>query len=168
MKSNPKSLQLVSLENIPQAEDVFLDDLIGMYKVFVQLEYNCTAANGIGLSATQLGIPFKMFVVLRDQKYEYYLNCEYEGHGEKSTSIEGCLSLKDENGNIRRFEVERYSSVTIKGKQLFLSDSFPLSVEDINRTETGLFAVVFQHEIDHFSGREKMIDKIGKEIELLR
>lgn len=167
MQSNFKLLSLVSLENIPKANDVLTDDLIGIFRIFAQLEYNCTAENGIGLSAVQLGIPMKMFVVVRDQKYEYYLNCEYEGRGDKGKSIEGCLSLKDKNGDIRRFEVERYPSITIKGQQLHISDSLSLQLEDINRIENGLFAVVFQHEIDYFSGREKMIDNIGKEIELL-
>lgn len=166
MQSNFKSLSLVPLQDIPKAQDVLSDDVVLLFKLFMQLEYICTVEKGIGLSAVQIGVPLKVFVVFRDDKFEYYLNCEYEGHGDKGKSIEGCLSLKDGNGNVRRFEVDRYASVTIRGKQLKLSDSFSLVLEDVSKTEDGLFAVVFQHEIDHFEGRDKMIDNIGKEIEL--
>jgi peptide deformylase len=165
MKNNNMSIVPVNL--IPQALNVPFDNLISIFRTITGMEKICTDQNGIGLSAVQVGIPLKLFIVQRNNGYEYYLNCEYFGVGEKTKSIEGCLSLRDSNGELRRFEVERYSSVSIKGKQLKISDSSNLIIEDVDRTEKGLYAIVFQHEIDHFLGREKMIDMIGREIELI-
>lgn len=160
-------IALVSLNDIPDAIDAPTDKLIDLFRLITQMEHLCTEQNGIGLSACQVGIPWKLFVVQRDIKYEYYINCEYIGIGEKIKSIEGCLSLKKDDGSLRRFEVDRYSMVRIIGKQIKVSNSPSLILEDIDRIETDLYAIVFQHEIDHQFKREKMIDKIGKEIEII-
>jgi peptide deformylase len=158
---------LVPLDEIPSAIDAPTDKLIDLFRLITQMEHLCTEQNGIGLSACQVGIPWKLFVVQRGTKYEYYVNCEYTGIGEKNKSIEGCLSLKKDDGNLRRFEVDRYSMIRIIGKQIKVSNSPSLILEDIDRIETDLYAIVFQHEIDHQFKREKMIDKIGKEIEII-
>ena len=162
----PKPISIVPVTDIPQAVEVPTDNLLSIFRTVTQMEQLCNAQNGIGLSAVQVGIPWKLFVVQRGTGYEYYVNCEYSGIGEKAKSIEGCLSLKDEQGQLRRFEVDRYAAVLVKGKQLKVTDTPALVLEDVNRVEHDLYAVVFQHEIDHFSGREKMIDVIGIEIEL--
>jgi peptide deformylase len=160
------TLSIVNLDQIPEAADVPTDNLLSLFRIITQMEKLCTEQEGIGLSASQVGIPLKLFIVQRGSEYEYYLNCEYIGIGEKVKSIEGCLSLRDDSGNLRRFEVDRYPSVAIIGQQLKISDSPSLIVEDVDRIEHGLYSVVFQHEIDHNFKREKMIDVIGKEIEL--
>lgn len=169
MKTKAVSLSIVPVADIPQAVDTPVDNLLSVFRIITQMEQLCTSQNGIGLSAVQVGIPWKLFIVQRGIGYEYYINCEYNGIGEKQKSIEGCLSLRDIQGNLRRFEVERYSSIAVKGKQLKISSDSPsLVLEDVDRMEQDLYAVVFQHEIDHFFGREKMIDIIGTEIELTR
>lgn len=160
MKS--KNFSIVSVENIPLAVDTPTDDLFDLFRVITQMEQICTIQQGIGLAAVQIGVSWKLFVIKRDDEYEYYVNCEYEGIGEKEKSIEGCLSLRDSFGNLRRFEVDRYPSILLKGKQLKISDS-TLVLEDVDRLEYGLYAVVFQHEIDHH--RNILISNIGKEIE---
>jgi len=165
MKPKSEPLAIVPIADIPQAVDVPVDNLLAIYRSITQMEQLCTAQQGIGLSAVQVGIPWKLFIVQRGIGYEYYINCEYNGIGEKQMSIEGCLSLRDSQGELRRFEVERYSSILVKGKQLKISESSSLVLEDVNRVEHDLYAVVFQHEIDHFFRREKMIDVIGAEIE---
>lgn len=163
----PKApLSIVPVADIPQASDVPVDNLIDVFRIITQMEKICTDQQGIGLSAVQLGIPWKLFVIQRDIGYEYYINCEYNGIGQKGKSIEGCLSLKDAQGNLRRFEVDRYSSIQLKGKQLKISDSPSLVLEEVDRVEHGLYAIVMQHEIDHETGI--LISKIGTEIELTR
>jgi peptide deformylase len=166
MKDKKASLSIVPISDIPLAEDVPTDNLLAIFRLTTQMEQLCTQQKGIGLSAVQVGIPWKLFIVLRETEYEYYINCDYTGIGKLETSIEGCLSLRDKQNNLRRFEVPRYASVSIKGKQLKIVGS-SLVLEDVNRVEHGLHAVVFQHEIDHNFQRERMIDIIGKEIELL-
>ena len=167
MKPKAAPLAIVPVADIPQAVDVSVDNLLPVFRTITQMEQLCTAQEGIGLSAVQVGIPWKLFIVQRGHGYEYYINCEYNGIGEKQKSIEGCLSLRDSQGNLRRFEVDRYSSIAVKGKQLKISSDSPsLVLDDVDRIEHDLYAVVFQHEIDHFFGRSKMIDIIGIEIEI--
>lgn len=158
-------MQIVPVDEIPQATEALTDNLIDLFKLATKLEQVCFSKNGIGISAVQVGIPIKFFVINRNNSFEYYLNCDYEGYGEKVKSIEGCLSLLDKDGNTRRFEVERYSEVTVKGKQLIITDSSSLELKDINLVEKGLYSIVFQHEIDHQYKRNRMIDVIGKEME---
>jgi len=164
-KSQPR--QIVPVEKIPQAEEVPLDDLLGIFRVCTQMMKVCLENDGIGLSAAQVGLPWKLFIVLRSDRkenfhYEYLLNCEYEGEGEKTKSIEGCLSLRDADGNLRRFEVERFSKIRVRGKRLVVEPE--LTVEDVDIVLDGLYAIVYQHEIDHQRG--VLISDIGKEIEL--
>lgn len=163
-----KTVSIVPLSEIPEAQNVPTENLIDIFRIITQLENLCVEEDGIGLSAVQVGIPWKLFVVQRGSEFEYYLNCNYEGIGAKFKSIEGCLSLRDKFGQLRRFEVDRYSKVRITGQQLKVSNSPSLILENIDRIEDDLYAVVFQHEIDHHFKREKMIDIVGKEIELIQ
>jgi len=159
-------LSIVPVKDIPKATDVPTGNLLDVFRLITKMEQICTAQNGIGLSAVQVGIPWKLFIVQRGLGYEYYLNCEYNGTGEKMKSVEGCLSLRDAQGNLRRFEVNRYQTVTITGKRLRISDSPSLVLEDVNTVEKDLYAVVFQHEIDHQN--EILISDIGTEVEFTR
>lgn len=169
MKIN-KSFSIITLdekEDFFVLQDVPVDDLFSIFRVITQMEKLCTSQKGISLSAVQIGVPWNLFIVQRDSEtcqYEYYINCEYSGIGEKRKSIEGCLSLRDAQGSLRRFEVDRYSSILVKGKQLKISDS-SLILEDVNKIEQGLFSVIFQHEIDHY--HEVLISKIGVEVDFL-
>jgi peptide deformylase len=167
MKPKAAPLAIVPVADIPEAMDVPVDNLLSVFRTITQMEQLCTAQAGIGLSAVQVGIPWKLFIVQRGDGYEYYINCEYNGIGEKQKSIEGCLSLRDSQGNLRRFEVDRFSSIAVKGKQLKISSDSPsLVLDDVDRIEHGLYAVVFQHEIDHHS--DVLISDIGTEVELTR
>jgi peptide deformylase len=158
-------INLVPVQDIPKAQDVPLDNLMDIFRLCNKLEVICEKNNGIGLSAVQVGIPWKLFIIKRNRHYEYYVNCDYEGSGEKLKSLEGCLSIKKENNEYRRFEVERYSLVKITGKQLIVSGTPSLILQDVNTTEKELYSIVFQHEIDH--SRDILISTIGREIEIL-
>lgn len=160
-----KPLKIVPVAEIPVAEDAPTDDLLGVFRIITQMERICVDNQGIGLSAVQVGIPWKLFIINRDGVFEYYLNCEYVGFGDKSKSIEGCLSLRSDDGNFRRFELERFPVIAISGKQLKISSSPSLVLEDVSRAESGMMAVVMQHEIDH--QRDILISDIGKEITIL-
>jgi peptide deformylase len=159
-----KKLSLVAVDEIPLAQDVPTHDLIALFCVCTQMEQLCEQEKGIGLSAAQVGIPWKLFVVRRDVGYEYYINCEYFSHGELRKFIEGCLSLKNSQDELRRFELERHSSIRLKGQQLKVTNVPSLILEDIDRIESDLYAAVFQHEIDYQNGI--LISNIGREIEI--
>lgn len=158
-------LNLVALHEIPKAQDVPLENLMDIFRLCTKMEVICDNNDGIGLSAVQIGIPWKLFVIKRNRNYEYYVNCDYEGIGEKQKSLEGCLSIKNDKNEIRRFEVDRFANAKITGKQLIISGMPSLILQDVDRVEKDLYAVVFQHEIDH--SKDILISSIGREIEIL-
>jgi peptide deformylase len=154
--------RLVELEAVPTVtKDPFKEmSLVEVFKICNKMEKLCLDEGGIGLSAVQVGLPWNLFIIQRNNSFEYYANCFYEPSGEETTSIEGCLSIRDEHGSIRRFELKRYSSVTVKGQKL--STEGAISAQEFSALETGLYGVVFQHEIDHSFGI--FIKDKGKEI----
>jgi len=109
------------------------------------------AANGIGLSANQIGLDWNIFVAQvpgaqGESKFYAVLNPEIERTSSNTITLEeGCLSVPGVYG-----EVLRPERVTIKG---FDRNGRPLKIK-----AWGLLARVFQHEIDHLNGK-LFIDK---------
>lgn len=112
------------------------------------------AANGIGLSANQIGLPYRIFIAhVPDPQglYKLYviLNPMIEKSGGKKTSVEeGCLSVPGIYG-----EVERHDQIVLRGAD---RSGKPLKIK-----AWGLLARVFQHEIDHLDGK-LFIDRTKK------
>jgi peptide deformylase len=163
-------MEIVQVEDIPELSDikkVLVDDKqeqMLAYRTCKQMEAVCDENNGIGLNAVQVGIPWRLFIIKTNDKFEHFLNCTYEPVGEdKVTSIEGCLSLKDASGEFRKFEMTRSLIVKVTGQKLVAESG--LTVEDfsayIHAEDQG---VVFQHEIDHDLGPEGLISNKGKEV----
>jgi len=162
-----KALKLISLEQIPKAKPTPTDNLLDLYKLGIYMEQICFENKGVGLSAVQVGIPYDFFVVLNMKKNEYFFHCSYEGIGDKIKSIEGCLSIKNEFGELKRFEVERFKTIKFSGKKLLVSDNEPeLSVQEFEQEVSNFNAIIYQHEIDHQNGI--LISDFGKEIFLHR
>ncbi len=102
-------------------------------------------ANGIGLSANQIGLSYRMFVAQvpaqGQDKFYTVLNPELEKDGkEVSVQEEGCLSVVGVYGNVKRPE-----RVILRGLD---RNGRPLKIK-----AWGLLARVFQHEIDHLNGK---------------
>jgi len=112
------------------------------------------ANNGIGLAAVQVGVLQRVIVVelpvesgddeevgpRKSSEIYVVINPKVARHSlQTADGVEGCLSVRGYVG-----EVSRYSSVTIKGKDL---RGKPLRIK-----AEGLLARVFQHEIDHCDG----------------
>ena len=113
-------------------------------------------APGVGLAAPQVGVGMQVMVVEyaegsentdadadaepKPKKLYALVNAEISRHS-KETELgkEGCLSIPDYLG-----EVERYSTVTVKGLDRH-GKSFKLKAK-------GWLARIFQHEIDHLNG----------------
>jgi peptide deformylase len=157
-------MEIVPLEEIPQPEyKTPFQNLTELYVTAQRMESLCRSLDGLGLSASQVGIPWNFFIYWANypeepSKFEYLADCEYLGVGEKSDSVEGCLSLKG-----MHFRLGRYGKVVVKGKRL-VCDEDALRLEEFEREFSGIPAVILQHEIDHNFGRERMIDTIGRRI----
>lgn len=152
------------LWSVDLIKDVPTDNLLKIYDICSQLSVICTKEKGIGISAVQVGIPWKLFIINIENNFEYFVNCSYSPlNDEKISHLEGCLSLK--NGNrFRNFEVERSKSILVNGFKLVEKNTALVLNPLIDYYVEDFMACVFQHEIDHHCGIT--IDKIGKEIEL--
>ncbi len=121
-------------------------------------------ANGIGLSANQIGLDMRVFVAqiqktdrigkarhlsAGEQKFYAIFNPEIiKSSGEKTKSEEGCLSIPGFYG-----EVERPEKITLVGMDK--------NGRKIKINAWGLLARVFQHEMDHLNGK-LFIDRAKK------
>ena len=102
------------------------------------------AAPGVGLAATQIGVPLRIFVadvsVGRDPAaLHVFLNPEFVERDGMQLEEEGCLSVPGFNAT-----VARPSRATVKG--------LDRNGVDHEVTGTGLLARCFQHEMDHLDG----------------
>jgi len=151
-------MKIVEVDLIPEAKnvnDVPLDDPMKVYKVCLEMQKICEENEGIGISSVQVGIPWKLFIIKADDNsgnYDYFANCVYEPtyDSKRIVSLEGCLSLRSEDGRLRQFQVERFDHINILGFKFTLDDfNFIPFKASIDASRQG---VVFQHEIDHQLG----------------
>lgn len=95
--------------------------------------------NGIGLSANQVGLPYRVFVMEGEPAYACF-NPRIVMDGEEQVLLEeGCLSFIGLNVKVKRAKVIK---VRFQGPD----------GEIYTKTLTGLTARVFQHELDHLNG----------------
>jgi peptide deformylase len=131
----------VGADEVGSAEvQALIDDLIDTMR----------AANGAGLAANQIGVPQRVAVVEvgRNPRYPYkppipltvLVNPVIEPVDPELVEInEGCLSVPDLRGNVRRH-------VTVRVRWL---DRHGTAHDEVRR---GLTAGTFQHECDHLDG----------------
>lgn len=164
-------MRLVEVSEMPKADEITevpLDNALEIHKICLKMVDLCEHEKGIGLSAVQVGIPWKLFIVkssdnscalLPKNGYGYFVNCDYREHtDEKVMSLEGCLSIRSDDGQLRFFQVERHKIITLYG---FLLDG--LTFCKIENVVIDLpVSIVFQHEADH--GRGVLISSIGREM----
>lgn len=106
--------------------------------------------HGVGLAASQIGLPIKMFVVAHSKGTMSFINPEiYWTSAAQDIEEEGCLSIPGDYMPIRR-----YKAVKIR-----YYDEFG-NYHDIKAM--GFLARVIQHEYDHINGI--LINKRAKEL----
>lgn len=110
------------------------------------------AAPGVGLAATQIGEPHRIFIVdiaAEDEPSNLmvFINPEIVKTDGSQTEAEGCLSFPGVTEDVKRAARVAVRAVDRSGKQ------FEVEAE-------GLLAVAVQHELDHLDG-VLMIDRVG-------
>ncbi|MFO0590989.1 MAG: peptide deformylase [Polyangiaceae bacterium] len=110
------------------------------------------AAPGVGLAATQIGEPHRIFIIdiaSEDEPSDLrvFVNPELTLRDGESVGPEGCLSFPGVTEDIKRSAKVRVRALDRDGK------SFELEAE-------GLLAVAVQHELDHLDG-VLMVDHMG-------
>ncbi|MEY4731648.1 MAG: hypothetical protein RL681_594 [Candidatus Parcubacteria bacterium] len=103
-------------------------------------------ANGVGLSANQIGLPLRLFVASvpsgqGETRFYAVFNPVLERTSGASVQLEeGCLSIPDTYGDVPRADIVVLRGLDKRGK--------PLKIK-----AWGLLARVFQHEVDHLEGK---------------
>lgn len=164
-------VEIVPVEKIPVADDVPMEEPSEVLKVASKLEKLCLDLKGMGISAVQVGIPWKLFLILYPEgKFRYFVNCSYEAVGDAKIpkSLEGCLSLP---GRMFHIENHRWEKVLVKGYELVIDGNEPAFKEvefEVNSKDSFLAgSIVFQHEIDHQLGQDGLISNVKTARELV-
>ncbi len=138
------------IKNLVQPEDPILHQKIkncsynlDRSKLSYTLNENMFHHNGVGLSANQIGIKERAFVMMIDLDTQETITCFnpkiLKESRDKSVMEEGCLSYPD-----TQLEITRPNHVIVKyedeSKNIF------------KRRLEGWMARVFQHEYDHMEG----------------
>ncbi len=110
------------------------------------------AAPGVGLAATQIGVPLRVFVIDIASEEEpsnllAFVNPEILEREGSQTYREGCLSFPGVSEDVKRAAHVRVRALDRNGE--------PFELE-----ATDLLAVAIQHENDHLDG-ELMIDRVS-------
>lgn len=116
-------------------------------QLLADMEETCLSVHGVGLAANQIGLPYRLAVILipeSDQKNAplkrvVIINPEIVAKSGEVVEEEGCLSLPG-----LWVEVPRATDVTLR----FLNEKG----EPVQMRARGLLAKAFQHEMDHLDG----------------
>lgn len=129
--------------NIPtkpiSIEDIHSDTFSQIGASMLDILYK---SKGIGLSANQVGLPFKMCVIhIPPSQPMILLNPRVVEHSNEIVlSYEGCLSVPGYFGHVKRYKevVVEYETVTGKTENIKAQDKL---------------CMCLQHEIDHLEGK---------------
>jgi peptide deformylase len=121
-------------------------------KIVSDMSETMYAAPGVGLAATQVGIPLRIFVIDVASEGEpsqlmVFINPEILERAGKLLWKEGCLSFPGVAEDVKRAEHIKARALDLDGKP------FELQAD-------GLLAVAIQHETDHLDG-VLMIDQVS-------
>lgn len=116
-------------------------DLRAIVREMFELMYE---ARGVGLAANQVGLPIRLFVANLESDADaseelVFINPVISRPKGSEESDEGCLSLPDLYGPVKRPKNVRINAYGLDGREI---------VSDLE----GLFSRVAQHETDHLDG----------------
>lgn len=116
---------------------VFDSSLVNLFK---DMEDTLKKEDGAGISAVQVGVLKRAFIIIDKKELVYVVNPQIlSTKGKYKNLIEGCLSVPNKCG-----EVERPNEVVAKFQDL--NGNF------VERTFVGFSAKAFCHEYDHLDG----------------
>ncbi|MCH8923381.1 MAG: peptide deformylase [Planctomycetes bacterium] len=129
-----------------------------LHKIVRQMFDLMYEAQGVGLAANQVDLPWRLFVVniktdaSEDDEELVFINPVLSGAKGTDEAEEGCLSLPKMYGDVRR-----PAQITI--------EAFNLSGEKIHLDLDGLLGRIVQHENDHLDG-VLFVDRLSPTAEL--
>jgi len=132
-------------------------------KLIANMTETMYGRDGVGLAATQVGQPIqlciiaKQFNLVNDKKDLVLINPKWEKSSIfKVWDEEGCLSVPELYGKVRRYRKIKVRALDENGKS-------------ISFTASDFFARVIQHEVDHLQGilfieKAKELHEVEKEL----
>jgi peptide deformylase len=123
---------------LARIDDAIHDVVEQMFEIMYQ-------AGGIGLAATQVALPYRLFIVNLEARPDageelVFINPSLSRPRGNAVQEEGCLSLPG-----LRMDVRRPEQIVVK--------AWSLEGEPFEEDLDGLLARVVQHEFDHLEGR---------------
>lgn len=110
------------------------------------------AHNGVGISAPQVGLLKKIIIVKPENDIFVFINPSITSYNSNMISMEeGCLSIPNYSRVVSRFSNIKIGALDLSGSKIKMELS-------------GLFARIFQHELDHLNGI-LISDKSNKKID---
>jgi peptide deformylase len=140
---HPNNTLRQKAEQVKEITDEIKQLISDMIKIMVQ-------GDGAGLAANQVG-NLNRVIITTNNKNEIIplINPEIiKKSFSKTISDEGCLSIPDTNGNVKRFKKIKVMALDQDGNK-------------IEFWANKLHSIIIQHEIDHLDG-VLFIDKLGK------
>lgn len=130
-----------TLRKVVEPVEIFNDQLRELVENMIE---TMRVNEGIGLAAPQVNVKKRFFVIdnrLIDEEMEaqVYINPEIISQEGNVLLDEGCLSIPGIRAEVNRPDTIKVRYQTIEGKEV---------TEELK----GLFARVFQHELDHLNG----------------
>ena len=111
-----------------------------IHKLIGNMSETMHAASGVGLAAPQVGVPLRVIVIgIPGEEEIALINPEIVRRSGERLVDEGCLSIPDYVGQIKRAE-----SVTVKGRDQ--------NGKEVRIKATELLSQALEHEIDHLNG----------------
>ena len=114
-------------------------------KLLIDMAETMYAKDGVGIAANQVGESYKICVIAKqftaNKKNDLILiNPRWEKTTlRKTIDVEGCLSVPNTYGEVKRYKKIRVRAINENGKPIeFVAEDF--------------FARIIQHEVDHLSG----------------
>ncbi|MDD3284858.1 MAG: peptide deformylase [Patescibacteria group bacterium] len=133
-------------------DDIEIFDIEKLQEIIKEMTRIMKKYDGIGLAANQVGLNTKIIVIEFNDKTMEFINPKITSKSLlKQESSEGCLSFPKISGIVNRPKNLQIQYQDIEGKKHKIKVS-------------GLYATVFEHEIDHINGII-FTDKIKKFIE---
>lgn len=116
-------------------------DLLKTISEMERLTKTFVDPEGVGLAATQIGRSEQFFIAKLTKGFEAFFNPKILSKSPKTKLFfEGCLSIPDYYGEVRRPISLKVSYMNSQGKTII-------------KTLTGVAAWIFQHELDHLQGK---------------
>ncbi|MDP2683754.1 MAG: peptide deformylase [bacterium] len=132
-----------------KAEEINLEELKDLQDFIKDMEKTMVKEDGLGLAANQVDFPKRIFVINTKEGPLAIINPTlHKKSFKKKWSEEGCLSVPETYGQVKRHEHLTVKGFNKKGKKLKMKVK-------------GLFSRVVQHEVDHLDGI-LFIDKAKK------